>query len=137
MQKEKEGIVKKLLLANIINDDKRIEIVRICRKLNIQLVLAGQADINKTISSCIDGRKNTFLMEKKPAPMFYILPELMIFSGLSEKDLDDFLREYKNTKLESVGLKAVVTPFNAGLSLYELAEELKKEHKQIMERKNF
>ena len=69
-------------------------------------------------------------------PMGYSLPELIVFSGLKDNKLDEFLAEYKKMGIAPIGLKAVVTIHNVNWTMYELAEELVRERISIMCGKN-
>ena len=69
-------------------------------------------------------------------PTLYTLPDCIIFAGIADKVMDDFLARYKSNGIELTGLKAVVTIHNMNWSLYELLEELKKERTAIYMRGN-
>lgn len=54
--------------------------------------------------------------------------EMMVFCGLSDKGLDDFLADYRKTGLAPVPLKAVITPYNMTWTAEQLFTALMKEH---------
>ena len=54
--------------------------------------------------------------------------EMLVFSGMDEDSLDQFLEEWKQGGLPAPGLKAVITPHNIFWNSTQLFEELKKEH---------
>lgn len=58
----------------------------------------------------------------------------LIFSGILQKNISMLLKEFKANGL-NIPLKAMVTPSNQSWSLFDLIEELKKEHKFMTERK--
>lgn len=114
---------------------KEKQVTALCRSLGLFTRAIKQQDINKPLSSiCVQGSKknNTLAVnsERKKAPDNYKLPELIIFSGLSEENLDKFLEEYKKAGIEPVQLKAILTPTNISWSIYELVCELEKERGQ-------
>lgn len=60
------------------------------------------------------------------------LPEHMIFSGILGEQLDAFLQAMRMAGIAPVPLKAVLTPYNFRWSLYELVQELQREHTAMM-----
>ncbi len=64
-------------------------------------------------------------------PPMYTQKEIMIFSGLRDKELDIFLEKYRQAGIEKMPLKAIITPFNCKWSVYELTAELIKENKAL------
>ena len=60
--------------------------------------------------------------------------ELLVFAGFSERLLDTVLTELRRRRVH-VGLKAVVTPTNAGWTAAELYDELCQERKAVAEGK--
>ena len=86
------------------------------------------ADVNRTILELISGQSAG---KKVSAPPLYFLPEMMIFQGLADKEVHQFLEAYRAEGIPTVDLKAVVTPWNLTWTLYELAEHLKEEHRSM------
>lgn len=62
--------------------------------------------------------------------------EVMVFSGISGKRLEQLLRELKSLSAGSVGLKAVVTPHNKNWPARTLFDELSKEHRIMGKRRD-
>ena len=60
------------------------------------------------------------------------LPEYLIFSGLPEVLLDQFLKEYRQQKIEPTPLKAIVTLHNKDWTVRNLIMELMKERMSMM-----
>lgn len=58
----------------------------------------------------------------------------IIFSGILQKNISAILKEIKVEQLD-IPLKAMVTPANQSWKLFELIEELKKEHEFMTSRK--
>lgn len=118
------------------NLKKERQIKELCRNLGLVTRAIKQQDINKTVGTIgvqggIKGDSLFSKGEKIKAPDKYKLPELIIFSGLSDENIDKFLEEYKKSGIEPVVLKAVVTPTNISWSLYELMCELEKEREHL------
>lgn len=126
---------EKIILANILDNSKSLAVVKLCRRLNINFKRIEQGDINKNLVTLIDLKNSIFsdsiIKNEIKAPLFYVLPEVMIFNGLSSDELNVVLKEYKKDEIEPIPLKAVVTPYNMYWSLYTLVEELKREKKEI------
>lgn len=68
--------------------------------------------------------------EEKP-PAIFCMPEIIIFSGIPDKELDEFLFSYRKAGLAPTKLKAVVTPQNVHWTLYHLIRELSAERAQL------
>ena len=131
-----KGLINRMVLANrtilmyIANESKRKQIEALCARLSITAKQLKPSDMNNTVGGLvgikgIGGQKNINI------PFGYMLPELMIFSGIDDKKLDVFLESYRNEGIEKVELKAIVTPHNIKWTLYELVQELKKENTSI------
>lgn len=122
----------KLIIYNIDDIDKEKQLTEFCRRLgyNVRKIKNSEAD---TCVGTLAGIKvpNT-VPKKEKAPEGYKIPELIIFSGISDGDLDGFLAEYKSAGILPVALKAVVTPHNVSWSVYELARELQRERIAMM-----
>ena len=59
------------------------------------------------------------------------MPDVIVFAGMKEECLDNFLKEYNGAGIAPTPLKAIVTPYNVGWSLSGLIAELIKEHKEL------
>ena len=121
-----------------VNDlRKEKQLAALCRKMGLTPRTIKQQDVNKPLGSiCVQGGMKGLSLNgerktaRKTAPDNYKLPALIVFSGLSDEELDRFLEEYKNSGIAPVGLKAVLTPTNYSWSIYELVCELEKEKMQ-------
>ena len=116
-----------IILMYIKNESNRKQIETLCDKMAIAVKQLKPADLNKTIGS-LAGIKGINGSKSVNVPFGYMLPDLMIFSGINDKKLDSFLENYRNEAIDTVGLKAVVTTNNINWTLYELIQELKQEH---------
>ena len=120
----------KTIYLNIKALTKKNQITDLCSKLGIETKTILPSDLTKTIL-CITKGSVPGMPEKLPVkvPIMYDMPELIIFSGFEEQDVQAFLKEFKNHNIERVPLKCVVTPYNLCWSLYDLIEHLKEEAK--------
>lgn len=115
-----------MILLHIPDKEKQKSIEKLCRSLKQPVKQITTADAGKTLGSILSGKK-----ENAKVPPMYQLPELIIFAGLPDQVLDRFLAAYKTAGIAPVALKAVVTPYNFGWTLKDLAAELRKEHQEM------
>lgn len=110
---------------------KAQQISVLCSQLGMRMRRLAQADANLEVGQLagIGGKKQRAAVK---APVVFCLPELMIFSGLPDGKLEQFLEAYKMAGIAPVALKAIVTPYNFNWSVYELAQELIKERTAMM-----
>ena len=102
----------------------------LCRELDIKTQKLKNDDMNRLIGQLVGISVKCSIPAEK-APENCRLPETLIFSGMDSDSLDRFLDAYKAKKLQPVSLKAVVTPSNITMTLYQLLRELQ-EHSRIM-----
>ena len=113
-----------------MNVFKQNSIFRLCKDLEIDVRAVPDQDLGKTIGE-ISGMP---LLSKpgtgagKPVPF---ADEMMVLCGLEPDLLDRFLEEYRRREISPVGLKAVMTPFNAKWTPGRLCMELKKEQNSL------
>ncbi len=105
---------------------KQKQIEEIATLLKIKVFAITPQDLSKSVGSLAGISKTPG--KKVTVPVFYNMPEILLFSGINDKKLDTFLASYKMKNIEPISLKAVVTMYNCNWSLFELIEELKKEH---------
>lgn len=94
-------------------------------------VAAAPAPVSAYVPAPASASKSVSAVKPITVPALYTLPDCIIFAGVADKVMDDFLARYKSNGIEPTGLKAVVTIHNMNWSLYELLEELKKERTAI------
>ena len=116
------------VLLHIPDKNKFDRISKLCEKCGYSCCQIQNADVNRTILERISGQSAG---KKVSAPPLYFLPEMMIFQGLADKEVHQFLEAYRAEGIPTVDLKAVVTPWNLTWTLYELAEHLKEEHRSM------
>lgn len=114
---------------------RRQQIAMLCAQLGIRIKELKRTDADTAVGRLAGIAGKTGPGEAR-APEGYVLPELMIFSGLADDLLDRFLEAYRLSGLAPVSLKAVLTPYNFNWSLYQLAQELIRERTaMLMERR--
>lgn len=121
---------KSFLIANLCNG-QGIEYRRMKEEDRFQKIgwIAGYSGYVKNENKHVplESKKETV-----PAGNGKKQPEVMIFSALSEKQLEAFLEGYKAMGIEPVSLKAVVTKHNENWTFDELVQELIREHAAIL-----
>lgn len=132
-----------LIMYKINESSKEKQVVNLCRKLGLKTRKLKDSDAKITVGTLTgNGKINASLNSQmlnttnQNVPTGYSLPELIVFSGLKDNKLDEFLAEYKKMGIAPIGLKAVVTIHNVNWTMYELAEELVRERISIMCGKN-
>lgn len=132
-----------LIMYKINETSKEKQVVNLCRKLGLKTRKLKDSDAKITVGTFTGNGKinaspdNQMLnTANQNVPTGYSLPELIVFSGLKDNKLDEFLAEYKKMGIAPIGLKAVVTIHNVNWTMYELAEELVRERISIMCGKN-
>jgi len=102
---------------------------QVCRNLHMESRSLTAADLNQTLAQLVGAKLMPLAKQSTDAkaPMFYALPEIILFSGVSSERLDAFLAAYKSAGIHPVKLKAMLTPTNMSWSLYQLVEHLKEE----------
>lgn len=121
-----------------LKDGKSVLIEKLCQSLEISYIRLTDADRYRTMKE-ITGNIERGIMplgsvsqNQKGNPDGKNPPEVLIFSNLTEKKLDDFLDAYRAMGIEPVGLKAVVTKTNENWTIEELTAELIKERAAIL-----
>lgn len=120
-----------LIIYHIQSSKKEKQIIELCKKMGIRTRKLKASDCNLEIG-ILAGivRSGTGTHEKAPAG--YQMPDMLIFSGLSDEWLDRFLADYRAAGIEPTGLKSVVTPHNVAWTVYELTAELIRERTAIL-----
>lgn len=121
-----------MILLHINDKSKEQQILRLCSAMKLPVRRLSEKDAGKTVGLLAGIKTDKRTGGNGGAvPMLYTLPDCIIFAGVADKVMDDFLARYKSNGIEPTGLKAVVTIHNMNWSLYELLEELKKERTAI------
>lgn len=133
----------RLIMYNINNIEKEKQLKELCNRLNIQTKRLNGKDTDKTLAilAGVNAKAGTGMhanikngniktgsnLSTKSGNMPMILPEIIIFSGITDEELDTFLKEYKSMNIDPVRLKAILTIYNINWTLGELITELIKE----------
>ena len=113
-----------MILMHIDSGEKKAAIRRVAEQIGETVTPISYNELNCTLFSLHTGKPVT--KEVKLAPL-YQMPELLVFVGMSEARLDQFLDAYKAAGIEPVALKAVATLHNSNWTVFELIEALKAE----------
>lgn len=126
---EKKGMI----LYYVQEEKKKIQIEVIGMSMSIETKQLKPSDLNTQVGK-LAGLKNVAPLDltqiEKPSVIF-CMPEIVIFSGVPNKSLDEFMLSYKNVGVPPISLKAVTTPKNINWTLYQLIKELSSERTQM------
>lgn len=117
-----------MILMHVYDKDKEKMITKIAGEMRQEIKRIDMGQLDCTLNGLCTGKD-----AKRPVkiPPLYYMPELLVFSGLSETELDAFLEKYKTTGLQPIALKAITTMYNYNWTVMELIEELQKERRNI------
>ena len=126
---EKKGMI----LYYVQEEKKKIQIEVIGMSMSIETKQLKPSDLNTQVGK-LAGLRNLAPLDltqiEKP-PVIFCMPEIVIFSGVPNKSLDEFMLSYKNVGVPPISLKAVTTPKNINWTLYQLIKELSSERTQM------
>lgn len=117
-----------MILMHVYDKDKEKTIAKIAGEMQQEIKRIDMGQLDSTLNGLCTGK-----ITKRPMkiPPLYYMPELLVFSGLSETQLDAFLEKYKASGLQPIALKAITTMYNYNWTVMELIEELEKERKTM------
>ena len=124
---------KSMIMYYVQDEKKKIQMEVLGMGMGITTKPLKPSDLNTQVGVLI-GMKNITPIDPaqiEKVPAIFCMPEIIIFSGVENKKLDEFLLSYKNIGLTPTKLKAVVTPKNVNWTLYQLIRELSSEREQI------
>lgn len=116
---------KKVLLFQV-KKEKREQIKSLCKELDIEVVVVDYRQYGESLGviAGIQGIPHSGEVYRgMEFPM-----EMMVFSGMQSEFLDIFLQKYRESHIEPIGLKAILTPTNVFWNAAQLYQELLKEH---------
>ena len=122
-----------MVMYHVQDENKRIQLEVLCMGMALRSKQLKASDLNERVGVLAGSRttKAYDAQEQEKAPALFCMPEVIIFSGVSNAILDEFLRSYKNLGLMPMKLKAVTTPKNVEWTLYHMLRELAEECRQI------
>ena len=123
---------EKVLLFNF-QDEATIEQLRvICREMNLSIQMVPKDAWNQKVGYLLG--KRGFVEAKADEDVQFVLSdEVLIFSHLTNKRLDQFLKKMKDNAVPPIIYKAVVTSFNTLWTLRRLCETMQTEHGAVAE----
>lgn len=124
---------KPTVLLSAKNKAKEEQIVGLCRRLDFRWKRVDARDRSRTLGELAEivGFPEAGKPGAPVAPLLAPLPELLIFSGVSDEALDGFLAAYRQEGIAPVALKAVLTPANVRWTLEALLTELYRERAEL------
>lgn len=122
----------KKILVYMTDREKKEKILSLCRELKLGLDEISYAQINTPLVELVGlPRLPEEIRGETAAPAFYNMPEMLVFYGMPEDEVDVFLKRYREAGIAPVSLKAVTTPYNLLWTPYELVKELEKEREHF------
>jgi hypothetical protein len=124
----------KLVMFFTSDTEKKRQIEELCRRAEASTRLLKSENLNTpvgTLAGITHGgstAKNASGAPDGKAPDGAMVPEMMVFCGFTSEALDEFLKAYREANIQPIALKAIVTPYNHSWSLYQLSQELFREH---------
>lgn len=118
------NLEKTIFLFNV-NEKKRSEIINVSKPLGIFVKTVDLKDYNQSLGSI--SKVQGFKKEKKEYSGNQFIHEMLLFSGIDGKTMDDFLESYKKAKIEPIARKATITLFNIKWTAKELYDNLNTE----------
>ena len=103
----------KKIFVYMTDREKKEKILSLCGELNLGLDEISYAQINTPLVELVGlPRLPEEMRGKAAAPALYNMPELLVFCGMPEDEVDVFLKRYREIGIAPVSLKAVTTPYN-------------------------
>jgi hypothetical protein len=116
-----------LIMYHVHDENKKIQLEVLCLSLSIPTRELKATDLNEQVGKLAGIKGMTQNASGEKIPALFSMPEVILFSGVPNAKLDEFLYSYKNVGLTPTKLKAVVTPRNVSWTLYQLINELSQE----------
>ena len=128
---------QKIILISMNDNTKRSRIQSLCSTLGIgtKLISGNQFTYSLGYLGGIRGIPAHGQDDADPkisAPLSLSVPEILIFQGMTSRELDVFLDAYKQAGIAPVALKAIITPTNVFWSVHKLHRELQAERLSLL-----
>lgn len=121
--------MNKMILAYNFTPERLAALKLLCMMLRVQLKPVERTQLLQPVGSLAG------VPDVAPVPEEYTgaeaTRELLLMCGFQRSDLDRLLAGIRKSKLQSVKLKAMLTPTNAQWSGLELLRELEQEHEYM------
>jgi hypothetical protein len=122
----------KKILARVRDAQQLDSIRKIAAGMDCAVVPLQASDADRCLCEILE--IDAGILKRTPgrhAPVLWNMPDLLVFFAFENAALDAFLAEYRAAGLPPAALKAMVTPYNLTWSVYELTEELQREHESF------
>ena len=110
------------------------------REMKIKALLVRQGIRMKLITEEMQGQTLGYLLslpdfseQTVEEPNIAFEEDIMVLKGFTRERLNELLEGFRKLGIRKINLKAVVTEHNISWKLRDLYEELKDEHKQLMD----
>lgn len=120
--------MKKMLVYRV-KGEKRKQLKKICGELGIALSVVSPAEYGEAIGALVGfpGMKKQGRMPTGAG----VGAEMLVFCGLDDAALDEFLDACRREAVEPTACKAILTPHNAAWSGEQLYAQLVREQKSM------
>ena len=108
--------------------EKQEQLQAFCSRHKLSQKQITRKDADRTLGALLGMYA---LKSELRAPVLWQMPELLLLAGFSDPQLDRFLQAWRDEGLLPVALKATVTPSNVGWTVYQLANCLVQEHREM------
>ena len=117
--------MKKILFYQI-RGEKRKQLKKVCGELGIEITVVSPAEYGEPVGALagFPGMRKL----GKPCVGTGVTGEMLVFVGMNDDALDEFLDACKAEMIAPTACKAILTPHNAGWSGEKRYGELVKEH---------
>lgn len=118
---------KKLLIYRMDQIPQNQSIKMICRLLNIELVEIDDFMIHLKLKDILSKKTRKRKNDSLKMPM-------IVFSGMSQNDIDLLLQSFKNAAIPFIPLKATITATNLHWSFSQLFDHIFAEYQQVVQK---
>lgn len=118
---------KKLLIYRMDQIPQNQSIKMICRLLNIELVEIDDFMIHLKLKDILNKKTRKRKNDSLKMPM-------IVFSGMSQNDIDLLLQSFKNAAVPFIPLKAMITATNLHWSFSQLFDHIFAEYQQVVQK---
>lgn len=112
----------KQVFAIIYDSIKKSSLPGLCADFSAELKDINPNNINSTVGSLM-GLNIPPDPDTPEIPAVYAPPEILIFSGFTDNELERFLNEYKENNIPPIKLKGTITPYNLNWTIYRLIKD--------------
>jgi hypothetical protein len=110
------------------NDTKTAKLKGVLIQMGIRIKNITPDQMNQTVGF-LSGYQGFKEMEAEACPA--VEEEMLVMKNFTSRRIDELLMNLKRAGVPKISLKAVVTESNCKWKMYDLYEELKKEHEEM------